>query len=344
MDNHLLSDRSPDPSELANKEEQPVSTDFFCTFCKGSSSSPLYPTSDIFGFDYHIHRCNACQAIVLHPPPSEEMMMSIPYDETYYGEGEKKFSPLIERVLDYFRNSRARLLNRHLNGSGRILDIGCGNGIFLDSMARIGEYEIFGIELDGESARRAAQVPKINLQIGPLSWDDFPENHFDAITLFHVFEHLSEPRETLKIMERILKKDGTLIMSFPNIDSFQSRWFKGNWFHLDPPRHLFFFTPKDFKREMDRLGFEVIKEKHFNVEYNPYGMQQSLLNYVIPKRDVLYEHLKGNRSYTKGISGWSLWWQSAFFKATYPIFTGLDLSNLLFRKGATIEFVLKRKR
>ena len=80
-----------------------------------------------------------------------------------------------------------------------------------------------------------------------LEKNDFAPQSFDAVTLIHVFEHLPDPRQTLEIISEILKKDGILMMSFPNIDSFQSRIFKGKWLHIDPPRHLFFFSPKDFK-------------------------------------------------------------------------------------------------
>ena len=315
---------------------------FECVYCKGKKSRPLYPLSDIFGNSYTLLECQSCEARVLHPPPTVEDILGDPYDDTYYGEGEKKFKGIIEQILDYFRNSRARLLNKYLGGKGKVLDIGCGNGGFLHSLNQLGDYEIHGLEMPGGSAERAAKVPGIHLKIGAIDWEDYPAKSFDAITLFHVFEHLMEPVKTLEIIDHLMKDDGTLIMAFPNIDSFQSRWFKGNWFHLDPPRHLFFFTPKAFKREMKKYGFEVVKEKHFNVEYNPFGIQQSLLNRFTSQRDVLYEHLKGNKQYTKKVSKSNLIVQDLFFKLTYPLFTGLDIGNMVWKKGATIEFVLKR--
>ena len=131
-------------------------------------------------------------------------------------------------------------------------------------------------------------------------------------------------------------------MSFPNIDSFQSRIFKGKWLHLDPPRHLFFFKPKDFFAEMKKYGFNLINQNHYSVEYNPYGMQQSILNCITKKREVLYEYLKGNKDYVKNYSKLNLFLQSMFFKITFPIFVISDLFESFFRKGGVVQFVFRK--
>ena len=132
-------------------------------------------------------------------------------------------------------------------------------------------------------------------------------------------------------------------MSFPNIDSFQSQMFKGKWLHLDPPRHLFFFKPKDFVNEMKSYGFELVQETHFCTEQNPFGMQQSLLNLMTKKRELLYEHLKGNEEYVNGHSKASLFVQRSFFTLSYPLFVLSDAIESAFGKGATVEFVFKKK-
>ena len=111
-------------------------------------------------------------------------------------------------------------------------------------------HQIYGVEMPGGSADRAKKIEGLTLKLGHLRIHDFEPNTFDAITLHHVFEHLTEPKRYLEIICEILKPGGHLVISFPNIDSFQSRFFKGNWFHLDPPRHLFFFTPDDFKKQI----------------------------------------------------------------------------------------------
>ena len=147
----------------------------------------------------------------------------------------------------------------------------------------------------------------------------------------------------LEIISRIIKPGGYVVMAFPNIDSFQSRLFKGNWFHLDPPRHLFFFSRKDFVHHMAEYGLSKIKEKHFSLEYNPYGWQQSILNKVFGKRDILYEHLKNNKIYVKDYSPLDLAVQKLWLTLSIPLFVGQDVFDSIFRKGGTVEFILQKR-
>ena len=119
--------------------------------------------------------------------------------------------------------------------------------------------------------------------------------------------------------------------------------FKGDWFHLDPPRHLFFFSPKDFVHHMAGYGLSKIREKHFTLEYNCYGWQQSILNKVCRKRDVLYEHLKNNKTYVEDYSSLNLGLQSLWSKLSIPLFVGVDVFDSILRKGGTVEFILQKE-
>src|SRR3989338_4447720 len=312
-----------------------------CGYCKKKYSQILYKTYDLHGNHYNLNQCKWCKAIFLSPRPNAKQLL-MAYDNSYYGEGSEKFNKLIEAFLDHFRNQRAKLLVRYLGKNGKVLDIGCGNGKFLDALSKKGNFNLYGTEMPGKAAERASKLGKIKLKIGNLDANDFPHNSFDAITLFQVFEHLTEPKTTLDIVSKIIKPKGILIMSFPNIDSFQSRIFKGKWLHLDPPRHLFFFKPNDFFAEMKKYGFNLISQKHYSIEYNPYGMQQSILNCITKKRDVLYEYLKGNKDNAKGYSKLSLFLQSMLFKISFPIFVISDLFESYFRKGAVVQFVFRK--
>jgi SAM-dependent methyltransferase len=317
--------------------------DTSCVFCKKTDSKFLYSTSDIFGDTYNIHHCNFCKAHFLSPLPSSEQMERA-YDESYYGEGEEKFKEgLIEKVLNYFRKQRACLVAGLIGNKGKVLDIGCGNGRFLQYVKEKGEIDIYGIEMEGGSANRAEKVAGIKLKKGILEKSDFSPETFDAVTLFHVFEHLTYPSGYLDIITTILKPGGVAVFSFPNINSFQAKLFRGKWLHLDPPRHLFFFSPEDFINIMNKYGFDLIKEKHFNPEYNPFGFQQSLLNCIYKKRELLYESLKGNKAYTKEYSKINLWLQNLFFKISAPLFVLSDVFESMARKGATVEFVFKKR-
>ncbi|MEM1323347.1 MAG: class I SAM-dependent methyltransferase [Bacteroidota bacterium] len=313
-----------------------------CLYCEKDDSILLYETVDIYDEQYAVRSCNHCRAIFISPRPSAKVLERV-YDTAYYGNRADKFDSWIEKPLEYFRSRRARVVTKYLKAPAKVLDVGCGNGHFLSHVQRQGDFEIYGIEMAGRAAERAAQIPNIHLKKGTLAADDFSPNSLDAITLFHVFEHLSEPRQTLDIIDNLLKPNGILSISFPNIDSWQSQLFKGDWLHLDPPRHLFFIKPKDFKKEMERRGYVCLEENYFSIEYNPYGYSQSVLNKLTKKRDVLYEQLKGNAQYTQSYSSLSLLAQKLFFIGSTPFFILLDALEALLKKSGTVEFVFRKK-
>ncbi len=313
-----------------------------CCFCKEKNNSPLYSTFDIFGNDYTINECHNCTALILDPPPDDETLRKA-YDTSYYGETEEKFSsPNIETVLDHFRKRRAKYASRFLKNNGKVLDIGCGNGRFLLHLLKYGNFQLNGTELESNSAKRAARIPEINLKVGHLEKNSFEDESFDVVTMFHVFEHLTDPQETLKIITKIIKQDGTLIISFPNISSLQSKLFKGKWLHLDPPRHLIFFKAKDFIRILESHGFKLVREKYISTEQNVYGMIQSILNKFFRKREILFEYLKGNTEYIKEFSSFNIFMQKLFFYFTFPFFAIADIFISFLKKGATVEFTFRK--
>jgi len=214
------------------------------------------------------------------------------YEEVYYGAGGQKFSPKIERLVTFFRGRRSARVARLVPPGGAILDVGCGNGEFLDNLIKRG-YRCQGVEIPGKAAQRAAAVPGLSLKIGPLREGDFAPDSFDMVTLWHVFEHLLAPVHVLRTVAAILKPNGYLILSLPNIESWQGRLFKGRWFHLEPPRHLFFLGPRELNASMHQLGFQKVASSYMSWEQNPFRIQQSLLNMIFRERDVLYAGLKG---------------------------------------------------
>jgi len=301
----------------------------------------LYKTYGLFGSDYVIMRCSNCKACFLSPKPDFNTL-KMAYDPDYYGRKDEKFVRLVERLVDVFRIRRSYKVSKYLNDGANVLDIGCGNGRFLLLLLKFGKYNLYGTELEGNAAKRAMLNAEIKMKIGDIDDNDYEENMFDAITLYQVFEHLTRPADTLKQINRIIKPNGILAISFPNINSLQSKIFKGKWFHLDPPRHLFFFKPKDFIELMQDNGYVLIQEKYFSAEQNSYGWTQSLLNCLCKRRELLYECLKGNKEYAKGYSQFNITLQKLFFVITFPIFLLTDFIESLFKSGATVRFVFRK--
>lgn len=313
---------------------------FTCGYCGAHELQTLFATQTRAGENFQLALCPNCQTQTLVPQPTDAQLAHA-YDDSYYGEKEEKFGGWVERVLDGFRNGRARKIARLLPSGGTVLDIGCGNGRFLQSLIQRG-FIGHGIELPGGSADRAARVPGLNLKVGSLAPDDFAPNSLNAVTLWHVYEHLREPKRTLEIISQILKPGGFLVLSLPNIKSWQAQWFKGDWFHLDPPRHLFFQGPDCLQAHVTALGFDCKEVNFFSLEQNPFGFQQSLINRYASERDFLYELLKGNQS-ALAQPAIRRWFHRLLGLLTTAPAIALSILEALAGRGGTMELVFQKR-
>ena len=314
-----------------------------CRFCDGVEGAPLYSTYTVEGDNFDLVRCTKCDVVALWPPPSADQLSSA-YGDHYYGPDKSKFASPVEAVVDRFRRGRARRLSRRLGRAGKALDIGCGNGRFLSFLKSEG-FEIFGTELPGRAFERARKIPGIHISQGDLDPTQHEPLSFDLVTMWHVFEHLSQPKELLQHVSSLVRRGGLVSLSVPNFESWQSKVFKGSWFHLDPPRHLFFIGPDEMKRELAEVGFKLVSVSHFSLEQNPFGVLQSLLNVCTDSRDSLYEYLKfwGNRGQNhKYGARLSFFGQLAFGVLTLPVTLTFSAIEAIAKRGGTVEYVFEK--
>ncbi|WP_298419127.1 class I SAM-dependent methyltransferase [uncultured Kordia sp.] len=312
-----------------------------CIFCNEDEQKVFFKIKT-HSFPYALQKCTHCHAYTLAPTPTTEQLDKA-YNTGYYGEGEAKFNPIIEFGVNLFRSMRASRAVKGIPESGKLLDIGCGSGAFLNFLHKKYNLQLSGLEIEGDAALRAADQNKgFTLYTGFLQTTDFSKETFDVITIYHVFEHLLTPNEDLGKIQQILKPNGRLVISMPNIDSWQAKFFKDDWFHLDVPRHLIFFKPKDFKRMMQAKGFEIETERYISWEQNPYGYIQSSLNVLSKKHNFLYEFLKTNEKSAFGKRNlFQIGLHVLFAGITLPLFLLVDLFESLFKKSATVEYTFR---
>jgi len=180
--------------------------------------------------------------------------------------------------------------------------------------------------------------PQATVRIGQNLRDaKYPHEYFDQVVVWHVLEHLADPRGTLAEIRRVLKPGGKLVVAVPNYSSLQSRCFGAGWFHLDAPRHLFHFPVKGLRHLLESTGFQVEREHHFSLRQNPFGWVQSALNCMRLPRNGLYTLLK-RRGDGPPVCGR---WEGAVLLAAYwlgmPLACVVSVVEALLRRGGSVS-------
>lgn len=141
-------------------------------------------------------------------------------------------------------------------GDGKLLDIGCATGTFLDVMKALG-WETHGVELN-PTAAAAAEAKGHQIKVGPADVEHHPPASFDVIYLWHALEHTHSPARTLAAIKRQLKPGGSLVMAVPNFNALQRRIWGESWPASEVPRHLYHFTRPTLRRYLEDAGFGSI--------------------------------------------------------------------------------------
>ncbi len=136
---------------------------------------------------------------------------------------------------------------------GRMLDVGCGDGSVLKLAQELG-WNAEGVDFDAQAVD-AARRKKLSVKLGHLAEQRYPDESFDLVLMSHAIEHVHDPLGTLREIRRVLRVDGTLVVTTPNAASWGHRIFASSYVALDPPRHLHLFNGENLVTISERAGF-----------------------------------------------------------------------------------------
>ena len=208
-------------------------------------------------------------------------------ENTY--DNKKYFSGYLGNYKVYIKifNQMLNLIEKYKN-PGKILDIGCGLGLFLYIAKKRG-WEPSGIEISKFASNFAKNKLKLNV-INSDNLNTFQDNFFDVIMVNHVLEHIENPLVILKQIKKKLNINGILFIGVPNINGLYPRFQKENWPSLQPSTHIYQFTPKTLKLLLQKIGFEPIKIITINREYK---YKFRFLNFLLNRGvNLIIEKLK----------------------------------------------------
>lgn len=202
--------------------------------------------------DVCIVTCRRCNLSYLNPQPKPEIIL-----ENYISMIDEKYI-----VEEQGRRASARYILKYLNkvkpDKGRLLDIGCAAGFFLDEAKKDG-WDVYGVEASQWAVNYAQQhLGLSNVSQGTPDALKLKINSFDAVVMTDVIEHLIEPKKNLEDIRLLLKSNGIICCNTPDAGSLASRILGARWWGIKQS-HLFYFNKNTLERIFNSAGFSVIK-------------------------------------------------------------------------------------
>lgn len=215
-----------------------------CTICESAEIQPLLDYQEAY-----LHRCDSCNFVFSTELPDVKELARV-YDDEFVRT--TYLSPITvkryEALLDEFEPFRK---------TNRLLDVGAGAGFFL-AIAQQRGWEVVGTEISTACVNEG-QEQQIDLRLGELASIEFPADYFDVIVCIETLEHLSNPKETVNEMHRILRTGGMAYITTPNFNAILRYRLKAAYDVICYPIHLCYFTRKTLKKLFNESRFSVQK-------------------------------------------------------------------------------------
>jgi len=228
-----------------------------CVLCNGTTPEVIEECRK----EFNVLECPGCGLVYVSPLP-EKVLIESAHSDSYYAPWLK--NQRSKRIKMW--EKRLRTLNRLSVNKGRLLDIGCAEGLFPELAGKDG-WDATGTEISHFAAQYGKEKLGLNIIQGELIDMKFPDNTFDAVTMWHVLEHTRDPIAVLREIRRILKDNGIFILAIPNMNNFlfqlAYRLIRGRRMHLFDPDdrelHLYHFTTETIRLALEKTGFSVQK-------------------------------------------------------------------------------------
>ena len=221
-----------------------------CPFCGSKEAEKYRHAADIV-------KCRSCGTVYLRTRLTREALDAL--YQSYAAEGSHMALP--ESREDILKNPLRREwfmeeILQYIDPKGKLLDIGCGWGAFLD-LAREKGFDVMGIEITRKTADFAVKQLDLEVYNVPFSELDFQDDSFSAVTMIHTLEHLPNAKKNIEKTFRILREGGLFAGVVPNIESYASENLKDDWEWIDPYHHIIHFSPDILRKHLKNAGFTV---------------------------------------------------------------------------------------
>lgn len=224
-----------------------------CPLCGGGEHGRLFRKAG-----YTFVRCEGCRLVFANPQVDERRVLER-YRRTPSAElwAEVLLSP---RQQELDRRKFAAILDQlePFRGTGRLLDVGCSIGLFLE-LARERGWQGIGLELGERALHHARDVLGLDVRDVRIEQAGFEPGSFDVVTILSVLEHTTDPRALVREAMRVLAPGGVLYVITPNVDSLACRILHEHAATFDGRNHLVYFSPRTLADLLEREGLEVVE-------------------------------------------------------------------------------------
>jgi 2-polyprenyl-3-methyl-5-hydroxy-6-metoxy-1,4-benzoquinol methylase len=232
-----------------------------CPVCGSSSLSSILKAKDhtVSQESFAIVQCDTCSLRFTQDVPDQASITPYYKSENYISHTDTA-KGLVNRLYHAIRKrtlTRKRKLIQQATGlsGGVLLDIGSGTGSFLNEMNQAG-WKATGLEPDPDARSMAKQLYGVDLLDIPALYAQAADS-FDAITLWHVLEHVHDLQAFIAQLKKLVKKSGKIFIAVPNYNATDAKVYQEYWAAYDVPRHLYHFSPQSMKVLLEKHGLKV---------------------------------------------------------------------------------------
>jgi 2-polyprenyl-3-methyl-5-hydroxy-6-metoxy-1,4-benzoquinol methylase len=222
-----------------------------CISCESANLKKIAFIKNVLLF-----RCANCKIVFSKLIPSDHELTNFYSKYPDYGHISSITFSRYNQLLNKFE--KYRKLNN-------ILDIGCGNGFFLDEAKKRG-WNVYGTEFY-ERSITICRDKKIEIAKGKFTTSSFPTIQFDVITSFEVIEHTHTPMEVINDVYSCLRQGGLVYITTPNFDSLSRHLLSDKWSVISYPEHLTYFNSFSLKYLIEKAGFKTLSVKTTGISF-----------------------------------------------------------------------------
>jgi len=253
-----------------------------CPFCQNENTAPYLVTKPFrklnSSLNFQLIQCNNCKVIYLEKDTLKDNLDLYSDDYHCYHRLQTK-NKLIQYMVHFGLKNRIKIVLQ-FKKSGNLLDIGCATGEFLNELNFKSDWNLYGIEPNLSARNYAASIGNLTI-FSDLEKANFNDNFFDVITLWDVIEHIDNPTKLMQQVNRIIKKEGVLIIKTPNPFSAEANLFKEYWSGLETPWHIFLYPENTLINFLINNDYIDIKFHNPNVDHNTFF--RSITNFLTYK-------------------------------------------------------------